>query len=270
MGAWKRAAAAALLAGVHAVQIWPLYVPAEATPPAAGRLRILSLNLNSQNHREAEVLEFVRHSAPDVAVFLEVNDRWGRALQSLASDWPYYLGRPQSGNFGIALYSKLPIGNPRSEFLAAHVPILLATVTAPDSSGERPVTIVGIHPIPPMLSLRSAPRERQFDVLAELVNKEHGARVVVGDFNATSWSPIFADFVTATGLCDSRRGWGVQPSWPASLPLPLRIPIDHCLISPELQIAGRRIGPDVGSDHLPVLVELAFPALRPGAAGADR
>lgn len=269
-GAWKRAVAAGLLAAVHVVLIWPLYVSPDGTPPTAARLRILSLNLNSQNLREADVLAFVRQTAPDVAVFLEVNDRWSRALQALTDEWPYYCGRPQPGNFGIALYSKLPLENPRSEFLAESIPIILATVQARDPAGERPVTIFGIHPIPPMLSRGSASRERQFDVLAGLVQAEQGGRVVVGDFNATSWSPIFSDFIAATGLRDSRPGWGVQPSWPSSLPLPLRIPIDHCLISTDLQIAGRWIGPDVGSDHLPVIVDLAYPPLRPGAAGADR
>jgi len=63
-------------------------------------------------------------------------------------------------------------------------------------------------------------------------------------------------------LPDSRAGRGIQPSWPASLPAALRIPIDHCLVSPGIAVVGRQLGPQVGSHHLPVIVDLAVPAGR--------
>jgi endonuclease/exonuclease/phosphatase (EEP) superfamily protein YafD len=39
------------------------------------------------------------------------------------------------------------------------------------------------------------------------------------------------------------------------VPRPLRAPIDGCLVGGGLG-ARAELGPDVGSDHLPVLVEL--------------
>ena len=36
------------------------------------------------------------------------------------------------------------------------------------------------------------------------------------------------------------------------------IPIDHCLHSPGIQIVRKEIGPAVGSDHYPVVVEFAL------------
>ena len=38
---------------------------------------------------------------------------------------------------------------------------------------------------------------------------------------------------------------------------PLGIPIDHLLHSAELQIVDRRTGPDVGSDHRGLVVDIA-------------
>ncbi len=64
-------------------------------------------------------------------------------------------------------------------------------------------------------------------------------------------SPYFGDFLKATGLRDSRRGWGWQATWNASRPL-LRIPIDHCLVEPEMHVLNREVGPDIGSDHFPI------------------
>ena len=81
--------------------------------------------------------------------------------------------------------------------------------------------------------------------------------MVLGDLNATAWCYAFRRFLRETGLKDSARGWGYQATWPTGF-LPLRIPIDHCLLSPDLKVLNRRIGPNVGSDHFPLTVELAL------------
>jgi endonuclease/exonuclease/phosphatase family metal-dependent hydrolase len=39
----------------------------------------------------------------------------------------------------------------------------------------------------------------------------------------------------------------------------MRIPIDHMLVSCSIGVASRRIERDVGSDHLPVVVDLVIP-----------
>ena len=39
--------------------------------------------------------------------------------------------------------------------------------------------------------------------------------MLMGDMNCTSWSPYFQDMLTVSGLRDSRRGFGVEGSWPA-------------------------------------------------------
>jgi endonuclease/exonuclease/phosphatase (EEP) superfamily protein YafD len=35
----------------------------------------------------------------------------------------------------------------------------------------------------------------------------------------------------------------------------MSVPIDHCLVSPEITILDRRLGPAVGSDHYPLIVD---------------
>jgi endonuclease/exonuclease/phosphatase (EEP) superfamily protein YafD len=83
--------------------------------------------------------------------------------------------------------------------------------------------------------------------------------MVLGDLNLSPWSPYFGDLLSSAGLRDSREGFGIQASWPTAVPL-LRVPIDHVLYSPEVVINHRQIGPDVGSDHLPVVVDFSLPA----------
>lgn len=245
----------ALLLAVHGSLLWPFYRPAGPVRSVARDLRIVTLNIHSVNRQEAAVLGFVRETAPDVAVFLEVSEHWGRVLSALEEDWPYSLTESRHGNFGIAIFSRLPLGNPRIESLSEGCPTILATV----ERNGRSVTICGAHPYPPMSPGTAESRDRQLRKLAELVAAEPGDRIVVGDFNSTSWSPAFADLAARTGLIDSRLGLGVQPTWPTFLPGLLRIPIDHCLVSPGIAVIDRRTGPDVGSDHLPVIVDVTVP-----------
>ena len=92
-------------------------------------------------------------------------------------------------------------------------------------------------------------------VLIKQVRDQNELALVVGDLNTTPWSPYFKDLLKLGALRNSMKGWGVQTTWPATS-YPLRIPIDHALHSPGLVILNREIGPDVGSDHLPVILDV--------------
>jgi endonuclease/exonuclease/phosphatase (EEP) superfamily protein YafD len=81
--------------------------------------------------------------------------------------------------------------------------------------------------------------------------------IVAGDFNATPFSPIFRKVIKISGLKDSREGFGWQPSWPTYVPL-LWLPIDHILVSSEIQVHNRATGSFIGSDHYPVFADLSI------------
>ena len=84
-----------------------------------------------------------------------------------------------------------------------------------------------------------------------------GARtVLIGDFNASPWSPIYDNVLEISDMRDSRRGFGVQATWIARFPAFLRIPIDHAFVTPDVEVIDRRVGPYVGSDHRAVVLDL--------------
>jgi endonuclease/exonuclease/phosphatase (EEP) superfamily protein YafD len=101
-------------------------------------------------------------------------------------------------------------------------------------------------------------RNVQLRGLASLAGQSKGMMILIGDLNVTPWSPDYARLIRDSGLRDARRGHGILPTWPTFFPL-MMIPLDHCLISPTLAVSDIRLGPNIGSDHLPLIVDLLLP-----------
>jgi endonuclease/exonuclease/phosphatase (EEP) superfamily protein YafD len=92
---------------------------------------------------------------------------------------------------------------------------------------------------------------------ADWAAESTGPAVVTGDLNATQWSHVWRSFTSRSGFRDSTRGFGIQPSFPMDGNPLIRVQIDHLLHSSQLVTVDRRLGPRLGSDHAPVIVELA-------------
>jgi endonuclease/exonuclease/phosphatase (EEP) superfamily protein YafD len=121
-----------------------------------------------------------------------------------------------------------------------------------------PVSILAVHPVSPVSERNASLRDAQLRFAANWANDQEGATVIVGDFNAGPWSHAFRELVADTGLRNSQRGFGLQPTFPTSSNVVFRVPIDHLLASPELSVVDRRLGPPLGSDHFPLIVDLAI------------
>lgn len=256
----KRAAAAALggLALANLALAAPLYLGRPAAPaPGTRTYRAILANVLTANRRFDRVAGLVRDLEPDIVVLEEVNERWLRELSGLRADYPHGRAVPRTDNFGIALWSRIPLdGAAVLSWSEVEVPSIAARL----SLGGRPVTAIATHPLPPRRADYFAWRNQQLEALGQYVSSQPGEVLVLGDLNMSSWSPYFGDLVRTTGLSDTRRGFGVLASWPSDVPF-LRIPIDHALVSKGIRVVDRRLGPDVGSDHFPVILDFA---LEPG------
>lgn len=252
--AWRPALIAVVLSIVHAVPVVQVHAGGGDVPPEGARVRAVFLNVNTANVEHAAVLAYLRGQRADFVVVAEVDERWMQALAPLAAEHATVLARPRADNFGIALFSQQPVEG-RFELLGgAGAP---PTVIAHDAA--RGLTVIGTHPVPPIDGAYADRRDRQLTALAAHVAALEEPVLLLGDLNVTPWSPYFADLLADAGLRDSRAGSGVHASWPAAFPAPLRIPIDHALVSPHVRVAHRAIGPALGSDHLPVVVEIVLP-----------
>jgi endonuclease/exonuclease/phosphatase (EEP) superfamily protein YafD len=215
----------------------------------------MTINLLTGNKDHAAVLEAVRAEAPDLLVLCELTSAWAKALAPLAAALPHVVSRPDEGNFGIALHSRLPI---REHGLASLGPDWTLAIRATIEIPGGPLGVLAAHAPRPGGARGTAERDLAYVAVPAQLGLLPERRIVVGDLNGTRFGGSFADLLAATGLRDSGEGFGLQGTWPASLPAPLRIAIDHVLVAPTIAVRSRRIGPDVGSDHLPLIVDLSL------------
>lgn len=187
------------------------------------------------------------------------DQRWLAELAPSTARYPGRIEAPRGDNFGVALYARGALDG-GVEALGSELPTIVARTAG--------VAIVVAHPMPPVSRAGAAQQARMLDALAARV-RGGAPLVLAGDLNAAPWSRPFARFLAATGLRDTRAGFGVQATFPASSWL-LRIPLDHVLVSPGIGVTRRRVERDVGSDHLPVYIELALPSAHAEDPPGDR
>jgi endonuclease/exonuclease/phosphatase (EEP) superfamily protein YafD len=244
--------AALVLALVNLSLVSPLW-DADPAPGSGPTLTVLVLNLDATNDDHAAVAELVRARRPDVFAVLELTPVWRDALEPQLGAYDERRLEIRSGSYGVGLYSRLPLSELATLSPSeSRDPLLTATVATPFG----PLRLALLHPEVPSTSTDARTHLALVRVAVEAATGAAGAGAVLGDLNTTPWSARF-DELLGSGLEDTREGYGLQASWPSFLPGALRIPIDHVLVTPGLAAVDREVGPDVGSDHLPVWIELA-------------
>ena len=242
---------------INLVEIVPWYLPQFGNNSAiAAQIRILQSNVLYKNNQYDRVLSLVRQENPDIAFFMEVTETWKKELAVLKDTFPYsFFTNHYNKDTGIVIYSKLPLENSSIQDLGGGRKTLITDVKV---KGQV-ISLIASHLSIPTKASSFDWRNKQLETLADYVKKMKHPIIAIGDWNITMWSPFYKRFVRETGLKNARYGFGILPSWPTTFP-PLSIPIDQSLLSPEIKVINIRTGANVGSDHLPVIQDLAIPA----------
>lgn len=256
--AWAALALVALVPNLMAIAPYlpGLVHPASAVARQSGTEPVLlvSLNLLYTQEDAAPTLTYLRARSADILVLSELTPRWHEKLHELEQLYPHAVIRPQWNPWGLAVYSRYPLVAIENLDLDDGMSAQLRVVAQLPAG---PLEVYGVHLASPPTPRDAARRNRQFARLAARIAAADPAlpKIVVGDLNATPWTPSFKDFLRDTGLVDARRPFGLHVTWPvtpAAWSVPFRIPIDHCLASPGLAVTAVNTGPAVGSDHLPL------------------
>ena len=242
----------AVFAAINLIVILPLYFGRQPADRNAGPTnRAMLINVNTRHGDPVRVLKAIETYKPDIVLLEEVSEGWMKKLSALTNDFPHHIASPRDDNFGIAFFCRLPCDNRRIvEIGEVGVPSVMAEITSP--AGR--FSLLGTHPVPPAGAEYSRYRNDQLAKIPAMLAPVNGPKLILGDLNVSPWSHYFRRLLNETGLRDSGQGRGIQPTWPTGQFI-LRIPIDHCLHSPDIVIVGREVGPDVGSDHFPLIVD---------------
>ncbi len=231
----------------------PVWNDAERPEGGTRELSILVLNLDARNDDYEAVADLIREREPDVLGALELTPAWLTALEEPLRAYTSRRLEVREGAYGAGIFSRLELRDDEVVFPAGpEYPLLLGTVKA----GSGPARLALIHPRVPGTPGDAEAHETLIEAAGRAVAAAKSG-AVIGDLNTTPWSARYRKLVDEVGLDDTRAGYGLEATWPAFLPGFLRIPIDHVLTTPDLAATGREVGPNVGSDHLPVWVELS-------------
>jgi endonuclease/exonuclease/phosphatase (EEP) superfamily protein YafD len=228
-------------------------------------LRVLSYNIGSGLASPETVAQTIRAEDADIVALSEVVEWQAAALDALlAADYPYRVFYPELIH-GKALLSRYPIIEESGLFrLHTFNTYLEARL---DVEGL-PLTVIVAHPPRPAFTASRGYYypEGTGEDYAELALLAGSGEplIMAGDFNNTDQSSSYRLLVNA-GLHDAFRdaGLGLGSTFPAPGRYwrfaPPFVRIDFILYNDPIEAASAWVGPDAGSDHLPVVAELVMP-----------
>lgn len=241
----------AIAAGVvlNAVLVLPWYVGEDETSGGV-ELKLLHANVLSSNTEYDRLIRLLDTEAPDLVMLQEVSPDWLVALDELRADYPYSYAEAREGNFGIALFSRVPL---RSVSHFDSPPFGYPTIVASLDIDGQVLHFIGTHPMIPVSGTFYDARNEQLAGVARLLGKQAEPKILVGDLNLSQWDINYKRLEQQGGVRNARKGFGILPTWPVFIPFAM-IPIDHVLVSETISVTGFYSGPRIGSDHLPLVV----------------
>ncbi|WP_298090470.1 endonuclease/exonuclease/phosphatase family protein [uncultured Sphingomonas sp.] len=223
---------------------WTRGIPAAR----AAQVRIVTHNVWHENPDPAETAQAILDAHPDVVLLQEANGPFRPMLAALRQHLPYATDCPQGCE--LAILSRWPIGD-RDYFLkdgAGHSfgpPLLWARIQPPGAAAFTVATLHYPHPGPEQA-------RRRAEMAQALSMVPHDDWIVAGDMNLTPWAAAMreqdAAFAPLTRFTRSLASW--------RRPLPV-LPIDHLYAGPDWALADAARLPATGSDHYPLLIQVA-------------
>ncbi len=250
-----------LLVGWNVFDLLPWYFPdptrlagqAVQNTQQAHQLKILMSNMLFNNHDTTRLEQLIKSEKPDIVIVQELSSSHLALMDRLKNQYPHGLQDVFKPAFGLGIWSRLPLTSKQEVFLGpSQIPSIYAEM---NWQGEK-LHLLTTHPYPPVNIVSFQERNAQYLELVKFLERHNGAQVLIGDLNITPWSPYYRQLERDSGLRNARRGFGLLPSWPAHFNPLMRIPIDHALVSPSLNVLDFKLGPDLGSDHLPIILTL--------------
>lgn len=229
--------------------------------PTERCIRLLASNVLMDNRDYARTIDIIRESDPDIVCLLETDESWEQAMREIEKDYPYTTKCPIANTYGMLLYSRLPLVSSETRFLVeADIPSMRSVVRL--RSGHE-IILYCLHPRPPLPNHPSYGRDAELVMVGREIFEHKKPAIVMGDLNDVAWSYTTKLFQRVSHTLDPRVGRGLYNTFDATKPL-LRYPLDHVFHTREFTLVDLHRTRASGSDHFPIVAELAYtPAAAP-------
>ncbi|MCB0046077.1 MAG: endonuclease/exonuclease/phosphatase family protein [Caldilineaceae bacterium] len=237
-----------------------LLAPSPPRPSAAGpSLRVMSINISLSDAAHPHIIDLIRREEPDIVYLSEVREDMVTRLRSeLGESYPVQLAQPSRFTQGVAILAR----DPNAAVEIGQFSDDVRKYARADFTWQgRPVTLLGIHPLPPTRRRWSASRDKELEMMAQLAREIDRPFILMGDLNASPWSSAMQTMTRQGDLryADPRRA--ILPTFftgGRAVGLFTGVPLDHILVTPEWSVSTYRRLSDVGSDHIPVRADLVL------------
>jgi vancomycin resistance protein VanJ len=244
--------------------------------PTRASLRVLTCNVKGKCTDNTALEELIDTTRPDIVAlqgcWAEVRIHWPVGWQVRQKEGLLIASRYRLRDRGTGHYWSPP-GQWR------HLDLFHCTVEAPEGD----IDFCSVHLISPhegieaVIDRQTLLRPSKGPVLAAGIDErrqesEDGQRwirqwsqlpILAGDFNMPTASAIYRRYWAEYRNAFSNAGLGFgYTEWPRIRGISWGIRIDHVLTGSEWRCRSCWVGPDVGSDHLPLIVDLASDSRR--------
>ncbi|MBI1349656.1 MAG: hypothetical protein GC156_00890 [Actinomycetales bacterium] len=249
-GLWLLALAAIL--GMLVVEVQPWVGQRTQGKPV---LRVITANVWFGGADPEAILQLARVHEVDLLALQETTPEFldGLAAAGAADLFPHSLLAPGPAWQGAALWSRLPLRHPviteRGTIFRVEATVTLGDVESPDDP-----QVASVHVHAPWPGASGPWLEQLAELEAQLRASERPV-ILAGDFNATLDHRPFRRLLRAAADASvSARTWWIR-TWPAYLPVPAVIAIDHVLLRGfgARSVTAHRVP---GSDHAALVVTL--------------
>ena len=242
---------------LNAALVVPMWLSSQPAVASEERLEIVTLDVTTSLGTRSPVIGWISTVDADLVFLQQTTPAWIESIRDADTGYMVIAEPSQAGQSGTIVLAKVPYETDVYSVIPGTEPIVEVNAEL----AGRPVTVLSMRADTPSGVNDAEQRDELFQATGELVASRSEPVVVVGDLNVTRWSHAFRTLQSAGSLNNSEDGFGYQATWPAN-DWPIAgdyagLPVDHALTTNALTTAQRSIGPAVGSDHLPLIVEIA-------------
>jgi len=236
--------------------VLPQAEPARGSPDrSAPVLTVYSANLHADNADVEAIAASIRDADPDIILLIELGADAFAARDRFLEGYPYRQSSravvPPGSRGSVLIASRYPLSRRSTEGNERQM------ISAVADTPLGPVRVVGVHLTRPWPFQYQWGQIIQTQNLLTHIDAAPEPVVLAGDFNSVATGRIGRMLRSEGGLIHA-PGW--PGTWPGPRPGPLRMTIDQVYHSPDIAVAKRSLGGPTGSDHRPVIVDLARPA----------